>query len=107
MAMQRKIRMQEAIRTAFLPLTVEVKFPDGYFDLTDRVGFIVFDLEDSEVHTEPYRTCLLADAEEWIESVRRKVISLGYQLDEWIKPASMSEVLKPGDEIEEEDDMEG
>jgi hypothetical protein len=103
MSTLRKIKVEEAIRDAFLPLTVDVKFPDRYFDPTDRVGFTVFDLESEVLHQEPYRTCLLADAEAWIEAARRKVISLGYQLDEWRKPAWMSEVLRPGDEIDEED----
>lgn len=107
MSTLRKIKVEEAIRAAFLPLTVEVTFPDGYFDLVgDRVGFTVFDLENREVYQEPYRACLLADAEAWIEAARRQVIALGYQLGEWRKPAWMSEVLRPGDDMDEEEDTE-
>lgn len=108
MAMKRKIRIIEAVHTAFLPFEVKVDFPDSAFDLIhDRVGFIVFDLEGLPLHEEPHRTCFLADAEAWIESVRQKVISRGYQLDEWRKPAWMSETPRAGDEMDEDEDMEG
>src|SRR5436309_6483495 len=96
---KRKTELTQAVRDALLPLSVkfdvEFEYPDGFLGDGDRVGFSIADLVDEEgaerreIYREPYWRFSAAGMEAWIEAARRKVISLGYPLSEWIKPARM------------------
>jgi hypothetical protein len=94
MSILNKRRVEQAVGDAFLPLSVVLDYPDGYLGSGDRVGFTVFE-EDRAVYQSPYWAFSLAGAEAWIETARLRVISRGFKLDEWRKPAWMSELLRP------------
>ena len=100
----RKTELEQAVRDAFQPFTVKFEYPGRY--LRDGIGFAVFDSEGCEIYREPIWTFSAAGAEAWIEAARREFISRGNPLGEWIKPTWMSEVLKPGDEMNEDEDTE-